>query len=294
MKIFKKLTINDVIPQYLNKVQSRTKDGTTRFYRQYAEYVAKYLGHKDLESINEDDITFMINSKRKENPDISNNTLNKYLVTLQQIYKYATNKTLDVQKLKVKKKEMKIVSKQSIDKILNYLSKNRYKKVDFFYEIFFRILMDTGIRLNEIRHLKIENIDMISPKIKVEVTKTDTDRTVYLSNETHELLKLYVLQHDRESDFLFPGHKGEIISEGAIYSKINSLKKTLGITEEFRPHSWRHTFATGWIDDGGSLPFLQKILGHSKLETTEKYLHFDDSRQLAAYQEIMNKRKAYS
>ena len=293
MKIKNNTTISEVIPFYLNHVKATLKPRTHDFYRQYTGFVARFVGEHKIKKIDQHDIDEMIQLKRKENPKITNATLNKYITTVQQIYKYALDKPLELKKLKETQKEMQTISEETVSAILKYLKDNRHDNVNRFYEVFFRILIDTGIRLNEIRNLKIHNVDMLVPKIKLEVTKTDRERTVFITKYTHEILIDYIHQHELKSEFLFPGRFSEKVSEGAVYSKLRSLKKAIGFSESCSPHAWRHTFGTNWVDSDSQPHLLQKIMGHSKYETTQRYIHQNEKSQLRHYQNFVEKRGIY-
>jgi len=204
--------------------------------------------------------------------------------------KYAIGKQLPLNKLKKTRKEMKTISDETISAILTYLKENRHNKVNRFYEVFFRLLFDTGIRLNEIRHLKIQNVHMLVPKVRLVVTKTDRERTVFFSKYTHEILIDYIHTHELKNEFLFPGKLGEIISDGAVYSKLRNLKKAIGFSESCSPHAWRHTFGTNWVDSDSQPHLLQKIMGHSKYETTQRYIHQNEKSQLRLYENFIDKR----
>lgn len=286
MKIKNNATVSDVIPSFLSYKKATQKDGTYRFYKQYTGFISKFIGDKKIKKLDRDDIAEMIQLKRIESPEITNATLNKYITTTNQVYKYVTGQRINFKKLKEIKKEMSVISEETIKSIFVYLANNNHKKVDRFYEVFFRIMYDNGIRLNEIRNLKISNIDFHVPKIKLEVTKTDKERTVYISNYTHKILLDYIRARKSNSIYLFPGRSKEIISEGAVYSKLQNLKKILNFPETCSPHSWRHTFGTRWIEKDGQLNFLQDMMGHSKPETTKRYLHFNDDARLLAYQKF--------
>lgn len=294
MKIKNTTTVSDVIPGYLKQVKATLKPRTYDFYKQYTRFVEHFIGDKKIKKIDREDIFEMIQLKRQENPNISNATLNKYITTVQQIYKYAFNEPFQFKKLKEIKKEMEVISQKTVETVLKYLGDNRKYGVNRFYEVFFRILIDTGIRFNEIRNLKVHNVDLTVPKIKLEVTKTDKERTVYLSTFTHERLLDYIhLYHSKKNEYLFPGRFNDFISEGAVYSKLRILKKILGFPETCNPHSWRHTFGTNWVDEDSPINFLQDMMGHSKLETTKRYLHFNDKSRLKAYQKYVDKRGMY-
>lgn len=286
MKIKNNTTVLDVIPSFLKYKEATQKNGTYRHYKQYTGYICKFIGHKKIKKLDRDDIAEMIKLKREENPDITNATLNKYITTTNLVYQFATGERIKFKKLKEIKKEMSIISRETIRSVFVYLANNNHNEVDRFYEVFFRIMHDNGIRLNEIRNLKISNVDFHVPKIKLEVTKTDKERTVFISEYTHRILLDYIRNRKSNSIYLFPGRFKEIISEGAIYSKLKNLKKILNFPETCSPHSWRHTFGTTWIQKDGQLNFLQDVMGHSKLETTKRYLHFNDDARLLAYQKF--------
>jgi site-specific recombinase XerD len=156
--------------------------------------------------------------------------------------------------------------------------------VEFRNYIYFRLALDTGLRLNELINVKIKNIDLEKNMIEVTVTKTDRDRFVIFSHKTKTLLTTFFLAHPHKSEYLFINYKnGEQLAKSSIHSMTLAIKKKLGIKEDFNPHSWRHTFATSFIRNKGNIVILKELLGHSNVRTTQKYLHFDKQDLLDGY-----------
>jgi site-specific recombinase XerD len=177
-------------------------------------------------------------------------------------------------RLRNKKKDIPTISNESIKKIFDYYAKHLDDREMFRNYIYFRLSLDTGLRLNELVHVEMENIDLEKRTIHVTVTKTDEDRHVVFSERTQLLLKKFIILHYTGSKYLFINFKtSQRISRSTIGSITQKVREKLKIKESISPHKWRHTFATNFVRKGGRLPYLTMILGHSNYRITKKYVH---------------------
>lgn len=130
-----------------------------------------------------------------------------------------------------------------------------------------------GLRLNELRHLKIKDIDLDRKQIHIRQGKGRKDRYVILSDLIASRLSIY-LQATNPKIYLFEGmDSGCMISERTIqYAMKNALKRT-SIKKDASLHTLRHSFATHLLEDGVDVYSIQRLLGHSNISSTIIYLH---------------------
>ena len=106
-------------------------------------------------------------------------------------------------------------------------------------------------------------------------------RSVPISPALRRILAYYEREKEKRfplSGRLFVNRFGEPLTEGGLRAIFTRLRERSGVCgERFSPHSFRHFFATSFLRNGGSLPALQRILGHEHLSTTGIYLRWDDS-----------------
>ena len=138
------------------------------------------------------------------------------------------------------------------------------------------LLLDTGMRLSELVNLKIENLNLIENSISLTYTKTSVDRTVFVSDKTIEILREYLKLLNHKYGTLIV----EFRTQGKVYPRyinhlLSNIVKILNIHQSISPHKWRHTYATMCLQNGANLEFVRKTLGHSNLQTTQKYLHLE-------------------
>lgn len=96
-----------------------------------------------------------------------------------------------------------------------------------------------------------------------------------LALKTRNYLKAYLSNLDKElddNDYVFSVNNGDPITDDAIKCFFQRLKNTSGVKRIY-PHLLRHTFATSFILGGGSVEVLRIYMGHSSIETTQKYCH---------------------
>jgi integrase/recombinase XerD len=130
----------------------------------------------------------------------------------------------------------------------------------------------TGLRLSELTHLRVADIDSQRMTIRVEQGKGQKDRYVMLSPRLLEELRAWWKQ-TRSPLWLFPGARpGEPLCKGAVQKACQQARRRAGIDKHITPHSLRHAFATHLLEAGTDLRTIQLLLGHRSLATTARYL----------------------
>lgn len=130
-----------------------------------------------------------------------------------------------------------------------------------------------GLRMNELRHLKISDIDFHRKQIHIRQGKGKKDRYVILSDFIAQKLPQY-LSEIKPQVYLFEGlTPSYVMGERSIQYVINEALKKTNIKKEVSMHTLRHSFATHLLEDGVDIYSIQRLLGHSDIRTTIVYLH---------------------
>ncbi|SHL16756.1 site-specific tyrosine recombinase XerD [Chryseobacterium polytrichastri] len=141
------------------------------------------------------------------------------------------------------------------------------------------VLYGCGLRVSELIDLKISNINFIENYIKVN-GKGNKTRFVPLANYTADLLKNYIEEtrsknkiNKKYEDSLFLNSRGTSMSRVIVFLIIKELTDKAGVSKKISPHTFRHSFATHLLQNGADLRYIQEMLGHSSITTTEIYTH---------------------
>jgi integrase/recombinase XerD len=130
-----------------------------------------------------------------------------------------------------------------------------------------------GLRMNELRHLKIADVDLQRKQIHIRQGKGKKDRYVMLADMLAEKFNYY-LEQTKPKLYLFEGQTpGDVMGERSIQYVINEAVKKTDIQKPVSMHTLRHSFATHLLEDGVDLYSIQKLLGHADIRTTIIYLH---------------------
>jgi integrase/recombinase XerD len=130
-----------------------------------------------------------------------------------------------------------------------------------------------GLRMNELRLLKITDVDLQRMQVHVKQGKGRKDRYAPLSKLLAEKLPLY-LSTVKPQTWLFEGNTpGQPMGERSIQYIINEALPKTNISKQVSMHTLRHSFATHLLEDGIDIHSIQHLLGHSDLVTTMVYLH---------------------
>ncbi|NML58563.1 site-specific tyrosine recombinase XerD [Chryseobacterium cheonjiense] len=141
------------------------------------------------------------------------------------------------------------------------------------------VLYGCGLRVSELIELKISNINFREHYIKV-LGKGNKTRFVPLADYTAALLLSYISDirskikvSKRYEDTLFLNSRGTSMSRVIVFLIIKELTDKAGVSKKISPHTFRHSFATHLLQNGADLRYIQEMLGHSSITTTEIYTH---------------------
>lgn len=150
------------------------------------------------------------------------------------------------------------------------------------------MLYATGLRVGELSHLKLRNIDHAGRCISV-LGKGKKERLVLFGEKASVALGNYLKIRSEfiqtgDPGYLFMNLKGKRLSETRIRQILRARVRQAAIYKKVSPHTLRHSFATHLLTSGADLRFIQELLGHSSLSTTQKYAHLNIDQLLKTYQ----------
>ncbi len=137
------------------------------------------------------------------------------------------------------------------------------------------MLYSSGVRVGELISLKIKDMDFKGKTVNV-LGKGKKERLLPVTAQAIDSIENYLMKrpNGKESDsIIFCNLKGEPLTERGVQYIIDTLAKNCGIYRKITPHMLRHSFATHFLENGMNLRYLQALLGHSNLSTTEIYTH---------------------
>ena len=221
--------------------------------------------------INKSSLTeFVVNMRQR---GLSATACNDYIAGMNTFFKWLhenehTPERFKIARMRVEKKVMRGFTDQELLKIIKHKPKGM---AQIRVHAILLTLIDTGCRIDELITLTRDNVDMDNLLIKV-MGKGRKERIVPMSFELRKVLIRYLQKH--EFRYVFPTGSGNMVSYTNLHRDAQILFKKIGVSPEGF-HCLRRTFARQYLKHGGNLAYLQKTLGHSKLETTRIYLDVD-------------------
>ena len=144
--------------------------------------------------------------------------------------------------------------------------------------VLLQVAYGCGLRLNELLHLRVTDIDSARMVIHVRQGKGAKDRLVPLSLRLLQELRAYWLAC-RPRTWLFPGQTADgTMTSSNVQRRFGRLVRRVGLTKRCSMHTLRHSYATHLLEAGVDVLTLKALLGHSSLQTTARYLHVSTRR----------------
>jgi site-specific recombinase XerD len=171
-----------------------------------------------------------------------------------------------IPRVKMGKRLPVVLSQQEIQAILSATRNLKHRAL-------LMTIYSAGLRVSEVVHLKVSDIDSQRMVIRVQQGKGEKDRYTLLAQRTLEVLREYWRAY-RPKDWLFPGQpaKGSL-SVSTVQKIFEKVLDQAGVKKHATVHTLRHSFATHLLEAGTDLYHIQRLLGHTTPKTTAIYLH---------------------
>ena len=171
----------------------------------------------------------------------------------------------DIPRPRREKKLPVVLSKEEVGKLFSYSRNIKHRAI-------LVLTYSAGLRLSEVKNLKIGDIDSKRMAVRVVQAKGFKDRYSILSPVALDVLRDYWKKY-HPTQWLFETKLAQSLPESTIQAVFKNALRKAGIKKQVGIHSLRHSFATHMMEQGVSLPIIQQLLGHKSLRTTSVYLH---------------------
>lgn len=257
---------------------------------QFHSFVFENNAQWDDKSSIESYIEFMHNKYKPK-------SVNRKIASLKAFFHYLEieeiNEANPFHKMQIKYKEDFILPKtiplNSIEKIIKF-AYSEQQHCTTYYErktairntLILELLFATGMRISELCSLNIDSVDFNDYIIKIH-GKGSKERLIQICNKSVQNLLMQYYQcfeyEINEKKYLFINRFGNRLSEQSVRNMITKYAKEAGITLHITPHMFRHSFATLLLEEDVDIRYIQQMLGHSSITTTQIYTHTSISKQ---------------
>ena len=287
------IEIKNLAQQYLHMCtyQKNLSDKTIKAYKIDLEQFSSFILDGDHVISRTSISMFIMSMHTKFKPK----TINRKIASIKSFSNYLLDEEIIVIdpfiRLNTKIKEPLILPKtiplEIIQLILqhayqNYIfSKTQYQKMcNFRNIILFELLFSTGMRVSELVNLNTDSIDLTQGIIRI-FGKGSKERIVHIGNsDVLDILKKYSVTYAQPRDkALFTNRLHQRLSEQSVRIIINNYTNECNIDAHITPHMFRHSFATLMLEQEVDIRYIQKILGHSSIVTTQIYTHVSNEKQ---------------
>lgn len=195
----------------------------------------------------------------------SNSTMRSVYFALKFFHENVLDEKFD-ERIPLAKKGLKlpvVLSKEEISKMIEDTKNLKHKLV-------LMLLYYAGLRLSEVTDLKWSDTDFDRGLIHIKIAKGKRERVVFL----HEKLRNMLIANKTDNDgLILISERGSRYNKRTIQQISAHAAKKAGITKKVTPHILRHSFATHLLEAGADIRYIQQLLGHKNLQTTQIYTH---------------------
>ena len=260
--------LNEAIARFFE--EASLKAGTLEGYGSHSRTIGRLLGHLHLDEMTRRVLADFVATRKRTG--VTDATIRRDLAVLGSVCSMAVRwgwietspiSTFNKRALKVSRPRVRFLSREEFSR-LHEAASAELKSI-------LVLSVETGLRKEELLGLTVAGIDLRRRELHLEHTKTDTPRRVPLSPAALSTIRDILEQRSRpRSAYLFCKSDGTRI--GNPRKAFEGACARAGI-EDFRFHDLRHTFASWWVQQGGDLYRLSRILGHSSLLMSSRYAH---------------------
>ena len=183
---------------------------------------------------------------------------------------------------KVRKRPPRAISPKDIEQLLSEPAREESTKA-LRDRALLELLYATGLRVTELVSLNVDDINLASATVRVTRPRDQRERIIPIHERALDPVQEYLEQgrikllHDAGEPALFLNHRGERLTRQGLWLIVKHYVREVGILPNVTPHTLRHTFAAHLLDNKAGLEYVQQILGHTNISTTQVYTQVSTS-----------------
>lgn len=252
---------------YLKKLESelRLRNYSPKTIKSYVGCVAEYLRvkQKNFDRVYVDFIKQHLLTKVDKG--MSSQTVNQSLQAInffcRNVLKY--HGKIDIRFAKTPSKLPIVLSRNEIQSILATITNRKHN-------LMIALAYSGGLRVSEIINLKTKDINLAELTIHLKSAKGNKDRiTIFPEKLVKSIEK--IISHKNINDYVFASERGGKLTERTAQKVFENALQKSGIQKEATFHSLRHSFATHLLENGVDVRYVQELLGHANIRTTQIY-----------------------
>lgn len=249
----------------LTKRELKIRNYSGKTIKSYLYSLEKYFNYKkqNFENLDTENIKdFLLSCQNK---GASAQTRNLFLNALKFYYKNVVNVSgkIEIRSAKKNKRLPVVLSRNELVKIFEATKNKKHK-------LLLLLTYGAGLRVSEVINLKIRDVDLEELTLHIKQAKGKKDRITIFPEKLKIGMGKIIFSKDK-NDFVFESERGGKLSTRTAQKVFqNSLKKT-GIKKIATFHSLRHSFATHLLENGVDVRYVQELLGHQNIRTTQQY-----------------------
>lgn len=280
------MKLTELFNNKLNDIKLQHAKGTYTFYKSHIGHFLNWCEQFQITSSEDVTTDVIVDYIQDMKQTCTNATINKRIGIIKRAFKHNQidfEYLYQIPKLKEQRKTFNMLSKEELKKVIDYTMALPDIYNNKVYKLLILLLIDTGARINEVLSIEKKYIDLETKEITLVTTKTKTDRVVYFMNDTKKHIEK-LINHDKGKYLLYNFDKDRPLIYDDVRFFLRLLKSKLKI-KILHAHMFRHTFATLWIENDADIISVQRVLGHSNIKTTERYLHTSNKHVKKQYDE---------
>lgn len=265
-----------------------TRIGYENDLRQFAGYLERLdLGYQDVTASDAREYVRLLMEKFKER------SMLRKLSALRMFYDYLIRGGIidynPFEDISLKRNEKRLPSVLTEKEVARLLSLKGDDFLSLRDHILFLFIYSTGARISEALSVGIFDIEWSERRIGI-TGKGNKQRFLFLNKSVVSELRDYVARREayldgHECDALFIGKNKERLTFSSAHLIFNNARNVLSLDKNLSPHTLRHSFATHMLDHGADIRFIQELLGHESISTTQIYTHVSSKKLKKVYDE---------
>ena len=269
--------------KHITEVKGYSSNTLAAYNNDLTQFLSFLRGRVDgWEKVNRQIIIDYIMTMKAEQ-EYASSTVARKVAAIKSFFHYMLDKgeleddpTATLDSPKVRKRLPKAIAAKDLERLLSEPAKEQTPKA-LRDRALMEVLYATGLRVTELVSLDVDDVNLASATLRIVRPKDKAERIVPIHERALEPLHDYLergrmqLMRDPEESALFLNHRGRRLTRQGLWLIVKHYVREVGITEDVTPHTLRHTFAAHLVEKKADLEYVQELLGHANISTTQVY-----------------------